>query len=81
VITIKNYMFSPKTLTVHVGTVVTVVNDSTVTHTWTSSDGAFNSGPILPGASYSHTFEDAGTFAYHCTFHPFMTGTVVVVAG
>jgi plastocyanin len=28
--------------------------------------------------SYERTFDQAGTFAYHCTPHPFMRGTVIV---
>jgi plastocyanin len=38
-----------------------------------------NSGTINPGADYSHTFTTAGTFPYHCTIHPSMTGNQVVV--
>jgi len=30
------------------------------------------------GASYSTTFHEEGTFAYHCHPHPYMTGAVVV---
>ena len=63
---------------VAVGTTVVVTNDDTVTHTWTSTTGAFNSGPLAPGASYSHTFAVAGTYPYMCTIHTFMTGSIVV---
>ncbi|WP_089612118.1 plastocyanin/azurin family copper-binding protein [Dehalobacterium formicoaceticum] len=30
------------------------------------------------GASYSYTFNETGTFEYHCSPHPFMTGKVIV---
>ncbi len=75
---IRNFAFLPSTLVVSVGTTVTVTNDDSVGHTWTSTTGAFNSGPLAPGASYSHTFTVAGTYPYRCDVHPFMTGTIVV---
>jgi hypothetical protein len=56
--------------------------------TWTNSDGAthtatgsgFDTGNISGGSSASVTFDTAGTFAYHCSIHSSMTGTVVVQA-
>jgi plastocyanin len=75
---IRNFAFLPSTLVVSVGTTVTVTNHDSVGHTWTSTTGAFNSGPLAPGASYSHTFTVAGTYPYMCDVHPFMTGTIVV---
>lgn len=39
-----------------------------------------NSGNIANGGFYSHTFNTAGTFNYHCTIHTNMTGTITVVA-
>ena len=44
----------------------------------TATDKSFDSGMIEPGSSWSHTFNQAGTFTYSCTPHPFMKGTVVV---
>ena len=70
--------FSPKTLTVRAGTTVTWFNGDTVIHTITSDTGLFDSGNRAPGAFYNHTFAQAGTYAYHCTPHPSMTGTIVV---
>jgi len=49
-----------------------------VAHTWTADGGAFNSGLIQPGASYSFMFTRSGTYRYHCAIHSFMTGTVEV---
>ena len=40
----------------------------------------FSSGSLPAGAQFSHTFTNSGSFAYHCTIHSGMTGTVVVVA-
>jgi plastocyanin len=75
---IRNFAFLPSTLTITAGTVVTVTNDDSVTHTWVSNTGAFNSGDIAPGSSYKFTFSTPGTYLYHCSIHPFMTGTIVV---
>jgi plastocyanin len=40
-----------------------------------------NSGSIAPGVVFQHTFASAGSFPFHCTIHPVMTGTVTVDAG
>ena len=77
-VTISNFAFSPASLTVAVGTTVTWTNMDTTTHTVTSNTGAFDSGNFAPNATYSHTFTSAGTYAYHCTIHPSMLGTIIV---
>jgi predicted secreted protein with PEFG-CTERM motif len=43
-------------------------------------DGVFDSSLVMAGASFSHTFDSAGTFDYFCMVHPWMTGTVIVEA-
>lgn len=49
-------------------------------HSAMAKPGGFSS-PLLPkGASWSHTFNDAGEFAYHCHPHPDMQGTISVKA-
>jgi plastocyanin len=78
-VTIEGFAFSPKTVTVNVGDTVTWTNNDTVTHTATSA-GNFDTGNIGGGASKSVTFQTAGTFAYVCSIHSSMTGTVVVRA-
>lgn len=76
---IKNFMFVPATITVMKGATVTWTNDDTVPHTITSVTGLFDSGNIDPGATYSHTFTQTGSFEYSCTNHPNMPhGTVTV---
>ncbi len=77
-VTIQGFAFSPATLTVSVGTKVTWTNKDGTTHTVTSDSGVFNSGNVANGASYTYTFNTAGTFAYHCSIHSNMTGTIVV---
>ncbi len=82
-LSVQDFSFSPATLTVPAGTTVTVTNHGAVTHTWASDPGSgqtWNSGNLNPGASFSVTFNTAGTFGYHCNIHTFMTGRIVVTA-
>ena len=75
---ISNFAFDPSSLTVKVGTTVTWTNQDSAPHTITSDAGDWDSGQLSNGQSFSHTFDQAGTFAYHCSVHPSMTGTIVV---
>jgi LPXTG-motif cell wall-anchored protein len=77
-VTIADFSFRPATVTVDVGDSVTWSNQDDVEHTATGSSGSFDTGLIEPGASASATFDEAGSFSYICTPHPFMKGTVVV---
>lgn len=71
--------FSPATLTVSFGGTVTWFNGDSIIHTVTSDTaGLFDSGPLNPGEYWSHTFTQPGTYTYHCTPHPQMTGAIVV---
>jgi plastocyanin len=79
-VTIVDFRFSPATITVHVGETVTWVNDGSMPHSATARDGSFNTGILAPGHSASHTFTQPGTFSYFCSVHPFMHGTIVVLA-
>lgn len=78
-IPIADFAFPPTT-TVNVGDTVTWDNTSGVAHTATADGGSFDTGSIADGASASVTFNTAGTFPYHCTFHAQMTGSIVVQA-
>lgn len=60
------------------GTTVVWVNRDAVAHTSSSDDGRWDSGLIEGGRSWSRTFGESGTFAYHCTPHPFMKGVIIV---
>jgi plastocyanin len=70
--------YSPNPVTVAVGTTVTWVNNDTTAHTATSNGGAFDTGTIAAGGSGSFRFQTAGSFPYHCTFHPGMIATITV---
>jgi plastocyanin len=79
-VTMKNFAFNPASSSIHVGDTITWSNQDAAPHTATASDGSFNTGQINQGKSASHTFTKAGTFAYICSIHPNMHGTVVVAA-
>lgn len=77
---IADFAFSPPTLTIVVGESVTWTNADPVVHTATSGLGAFDSGDLDPGESFTFTFTTPGTYDYLCTPHPSMTGSIVVRA-
>jgi hypothetical protein len=81
VIVIQNSLFGTvQPIIVKSGTVVTWDNKDDTQHTTTSdTPGLWDSGILSPGKSYSVTFNNTGTFTYHCNVHP-MTGTIVVVS-
>jgi plastocyanin len=75
--------FGPTTITVQPGTTVRWVNYGRHTHTVTAADGRWDSGDLAPGATYSATFQQPGTYAYYCRHHAKdrMQGTIVVGGG
>ena len=87
---IVNFAFSPATITVVPGTVVTFVNDDAEPHTATmlrpaphdkaaAADlGAFDSGGLDTGDRWTHAFAKPGTYRYFCALHPMMLGVVIV---
>ena len=79
-VTIADFQFTPGSSTVHVGDTVTWTNNGPSSHTATARDGSFDTGVLKPGASASHTFTQPGTFAFYCKIHPFMHGTIIVLA-
>jgi plastocyanin len=48
------------------------------THHLISDTGVFDSGAFAPGTSFAYTFPASGTYAYHCTIHPSMVGTITL---
>ena len=76
--------FIPNTVTIDIGGIVTWENNDTAAHTSTGGSategpsGVFDSSLIMAGSSFSHTFEDAGSYDYFCMVHPWMNGLVIV---
>ena len=78
-LTIDNGKFRPKNLTVKVGTALTWTNNDSVSQSVTSdTPGLFDSGPLATGATWSYTFNQAGTFPYHSTGSKTTFGSVIV---
>ncbi len=79
-VVISSFAYVPQEITVQVGTMVVWRNNDTDAHTVTSDDGDELNSPLLStGDSFSHVFDNVGTFDYHCAPHPFMQGRVIVV--
>lgn len=77
-VAIKDFSFDPVTLTAKVGQEITWTNQGNAAHTVTFDTGGIDSGSLSSGATFKHTFDAAGTFTYHCSFHSSMQGTVTV---
>ena len=83
-----NPPYAPDALTVTKGDLITVTNDDTVPHTVTSGDGPqdpnsarlFDTSIIMAGETgqIDTASLEAGNYAYYCTVHPFMKGTITV---
>ena len=77
-IAIHNFAFAPARITVTAGTRVTWTNHDETAHTATANNNSFDTGTIEPKASRTIDFKRPGVYHYHCSFHAFMTGTVIV---
>jgi plastocyanin len=80
-ITIKDYAFTPATLTVKTGTVITWVNKDLARHTITADTPSSNapaSAFIGQDANYTFTAGAPGTYTYHCEPHPYMKAIIIV---
>lgn len=77
-VTIQGFAFRPSTLAVHVGDTVTWQNGDSTAHTATSDTNVWDTGTIGSGEAKTFTFTRAGSFPYHCSFHPGMMGTITV---
>ena len=77
-VAIADFSFSPDTTKVSVGTEVTWHNEDPTEHTVTATDGAFGSGALGSGRSFSHRFDEPGKYAYFCEIHPDMKAVLSV---
>ena len=85
-VAIAGYAYSPSELTVSVGTTITWVNMDGIMHTVSfgghendhQAGAGVDSGPLYHMDAWSYTFEEPGTYEYHCDPHPHMTGMVIV---
>lgn len=75
---IRDFFFNKSSITVPINTEVTWINFASAIHTVTADDGSFNSGNLANNQSFTYNFTKAGTYLYHCSIHPSMTGSVIV---
>jgi plastocyanin len=80
-VTIVAKDFSLTSVTAKPGEEVYVDNQGDAAHTVTADEGAFDTGNVAGGDSAELTAPtDPGEYAYHCSIHPSMTGTLTVAA-
>jgi plastocyanin len=77
-IEVKDFMFSPTTLTVAAGAQVSWVNKDDEPHTVVSDTGLFRSGALDTDESFSFKFDKPGMYRFTCSIHPRMVGTIIV---
>jgi plastocyanin len=80
-VSIQDFSFDPGQITVPPGTTVTWTNEGPSPHTTTADDGSWDSGTLQQGEDFSFTFDEPGTYTYHCSIHPDMTASVKVSGG
>lgn len=78
-IDIVDNQYQPALITIHANSIVSWENLDLVDHSVTSDTGVWDSGTLAHGQKYQFTFTTVGSYPYHCTFHPGMTGMVIVV--
>lgn len=75
---IDNFTFTPATLKVAVGTVVTWTNRDDIPHNVVSDDKSIKSKALDTDEKFTYTFAKPGSYPYFCSLHPKMKGTIVV---
>jgi plastocyanin len=76
---IKDFAFTPASISAKVGDTITWTNNDTTPHTPALDDGTCSTDALSQGAKGSLTFSAPGTYPYHCAIHPTtMKGTIVV---
>jgi plastocyanin len=78
---IEDFAYNPDPVTIEAGGKVIWVNRDSAPHTATAEDGSFDTGTLEEGKLKSESFKEPGTYAYICSIHPQMRGTVEVVGG
>jgi plastocyanin len=78
VVAIKDFAFSPSSMTVEPGTTITWTNEDESPHTITDKGKTFRSAALDTNDRFSYTFTQPGEFTYYCTLHPMMVGKIIV---
>jgi plastocyanin len=77
-VSIKRAGFTPKAVNINQDDSVTWTNNDTINHQVVANNGNYASPILGPGKSWTHAFHDGGTYRYHDSLHPGLTGSVVV---
>lgn len=77
-VAIGGFKFVPDLTRARVGDTIVFVNRDVVPHTATQTSSGWDSGTLAKDMSWSIKLETAGTFEYHCRFHPGMKATLAV---
>lgn len=77
---IQSFAFIPQEITVAPGTTVTWTNKDQTAHSVVSKEGKFSSKGMDTDDRYTYTFTAEGDYAYFCSLHPHMIGTIHVRA-
>jgi plastocyanin len=72
--------YEPRNLTMRPGTEVTWEFTGSLSHTVTDPAGAFDSGTLGRGDTFTMTFDEPGEYSYYCILHHAMQATLVVAA-
>ena len=75
---VGGYHFTADSVVISAGQAVRWINQDFVDHTITFDGGEPGSPLISPNGTWTHRLDRPGSYTYHCTPHPFMTGVVVV---
>jgi plastocyanin len=77
-INIKDFMFTPRNLTIPVGSKITWINKDEEPHKVSEVNSSFISKPLDTDDGFTYEFKTPGKYEYFCTVHPRMTGTIIV---
>lgn len=72
--------FAPQSISIPAGSAVEWTHNGALPHTTTSDSALWDSSLLKAGGTFSQVYDTPGTYAYTCSFHPEMVGTVVVEA-
>lgn len=78
-VSIAGFAFRPQAITVKAGASITWSNDDASPHPVTFRDGSAGAKSLSPGQTFTRMFDKPGTYDYFCSFHPYMTGHVIVL--
>ena len=78
---IKNFAYEPAAITIAPGTSVTWTNADDEPHTVTANDKSYKSPALDTDDHFTKIYTAPGEYHYFCSFHPHMTGVVIVRAG